>query len=78
MTGLALGGAGMFAVMYATQAILPVLGRDFGVSPSRAGLMTGRYQQRFGHEFNPENTVEALEGFGLSLEERTLPECRPS
>src|SRR5215212_8394250 len=22
-------------------------------SPTRAGLMTGRYQQRFGHEFNP-------------------------
>src|SRR5438067_695461 len=24
-------------------------------SPTRAGLMTGRYQQRFGHEFNPGN-----------------------
>ena len=22
-------------------------------SPTRAGLLTGRYQQRFGHEFNP-------------------------
>ena len=22
-------------------------------SPSRSGLMTGRYQQRYGHEFNP-------------------------
>src|SRR6266705_3125054 len=22
-------------------------------SPSRAGLLTGRYQTRFGHEFNP-------------------------
>src|SRR5262245_3644754 len=22
-------------------------------SPTRAGLSTGRYQQRFGHEFNP-------------------------
>src|SRR5438309_7079001 len=22
-------------------------------SPTRAGLMTGRYQNRFGHEFNP-------------------------
>lgn len=22
-------------------------------SPTRAGLITGRYQQRFGHEFNP-------------------------
>ena len=26
-------------------------------SPTRAGLMTGRYQQRFGHEFNPGNGV---------------------
>src|SRR3954462_3077419 len=22
-------------------------------SPTRAGLLTGRYQERFGHEFNP-------------------------
>lgn len=28
----------MFAVMYSTQAILPELGREFGVSPARAGL----------------------------------------
>lgn len=38
MAGLLLGGAGMFAAMYSTQAILPVLGHDFGVSPARAGL----------------------------------------
>jgi YNFM family putative membrane transporter len=38
MAGLLLGGAGMFAAMYSTQAILPVLGQEFGVSPSRAGL----------------------------------------
>jgi len=39
-------------------------------SPTRAGLLTGRYQQRFGHEFNP----EGLEGdrFGLPLSETTL------
>lgn len=41
-------------------------------SPTRAGFLTGRYQQRFGHEFNPggpgnNNT------FGLSLDETTLP-----
>src|SRR5580765_2384546 len=24
-------------------------------SPTRAGLLTGRYQTRFGHEFNPGN-----------------------
>ena len=33
-----LGAAGMFATMYSTQAILPELSRDFGVSPSQAGL----------------------------------------
>ena len=35
-------------------------------SPSRAGLMTGRYQQRFGHERNiPPGYMDG----GLSLEE---------
>lgn len=43
--------------------------------PSRAGLMTGRYQQRFGHEFNGPGNPEP--GFvkadmGLAREERTL------
>ena len=43
--------------------------------PSRAGLMTGRYQQRFGHEFNGPGKPEP--GFvqadmGLAREERTL------
>lgn len=39
-------------------------------SPTRAGLMTGRYQQRFGHEFNlgPDPTGEV----GLPLSEKTL------
>jgi arylsulfatase A-like enzyme len=37
-------------------------------SPTRAGLMTGRYQTRFGHEFN-----SAASGpRGLSLEETTI------
>lgn len=35
-------------------------------SPTRAGLMTGRYQQRFGHEFNPTGTQ------GLPLTETTI------
>lgn len=35
-------------------------------SPSRAGLMTGRYQTRFGHEFNPNGP------HGLPLNETTL------
>jgi arylsulfatase A-like enzyme len=39
-------------------------------SPTRAGLMTGRYQQRFGHEFNP--GPNAPENFGLSRKETTL------
>ncbi len=41
-------------------------------SPTRAGLLTGRYQQRFGHEFNPGPAGEEAENFGLSLKERTL------
>ena len=36
-------------------------------SPTRAGLLTGRYQQRFGHEFNPSEPNE-----GLPLSEVTL------
>ncbi len=41
-------------------------------SPTRAGLLTGRYQQRFGHEFNPGSTPE--ENFGLPLDQLTLPQ----
>ena len=41
-------------------------------SPTRAGLLTGRYQQRFGHEFNP-GPVPGGE-FGLPLTETTLPD----
>jgi len=42
-------------------------------SPTRAGLLTGRYQQRFGHEFNPPgpNATNRI-GFGLPLEEKTV------
>jgi len=43
-------------------------------SPTRAGLMTGRYQQRFGHEFNPGPPTVADDIFGLSLKEVTLAE----
>jgi len=36
-------------------------------SPTRAGLLTGRYQTRFGHEFNPGGA-----GSGLPLTEQTI------
>jgi arylsulfatase A-like enzyme len=36
-------------------------------SPTRAGLLTGRYQQRFGHEFNPGGGSQ-----GLPLSETTI------
>lgn len=43
-------------------------------SPTRAGLLTGRYQQRFGHEFNPAADPETQARFGLPLNQTTLPE----
>lgn len=36
-------------------------------SPTRAALLTGRYQQRFGHEFNPAGNAQ-----GLPLSQSTL------
>lgn len=41
-------------------------------SPTRAGLLTGRYQQRFGHEFNPGPPTAENTKVGLSLAETTL------
>jgi arylsulfatase A-like enzyme len=42
-------------------------------SPSRAGIMTGRYQQRFGHEFNPGPAPQGIQDHvGLPLHEITL------
>ncbi len=43
-------------------------------SPTRAGLMTGRYQQRFGHETNPGPINQAQPDFGLPLDEPTIAE----
>ena len=42
-------------------------------SPTRAGLLTGRYQQRFGHEKNPRYDPDD-HAEGLPLSERLLPE----
>jgi arylsulfatase A-like enzyme len=39
-------------------------------SPSRAGFLTGRYQTRFGHEFNPHVGEESK--LGLPLNQRTI------
>ena len=41
-------------------------------SPTRAALMSGRYQQRFGHEFNPGPVQLADKKFGLPLTETTM------
>jgi|SRR5262245_23495625 len=40
-------------------------------SPTRAGLLTGRYQTRFGHEFN-EGANVSRDLFGLPLTEKTI------
>ena len=41
-------------------------------SPSRAGLLTGKYGTRFGHEFNPTGAKNEEPGFGLPLTQKTL------
>jgi arylsulfatase A-like enzyme len=41
-------------------------------SPTRAGILTGRYQHRFGHENNPAWLPESTTA-GLSLKETTFP-----
>jgi arylsulfatase A-like enzyme len=43
-------------------------------APTRAGLMTGRYQQRFGFETNPGPEQYADDKFGLPLDQPTLAE----
>ncbi len=43
-------------------------------SPTRAGLLTGRYQNRFGHETNPGPIPPQAQEAGLPLTEITLPQ----
>jgi arylsulfatase A-like enzyme len=43
-------------------------------SPTRAGLLTGRYQQRFGHETNPGPQEAADSAFGLPVSETLMPQ----
>lgn len=41
-------------------------------SPCRAGLLTGRYPTRFGHEFNEGGPTGMNNRFGLPVEEKTI------
>jgi arylsulfatase A-like enzyme len=41
-------------------------------SPCRAGLMTGKYPTRFGHEFNEGGPTGMNNGFGLPVEQKTI------
>ncbi len=41
-------------------------------SPCRAGLLTGKYPTRFGHEFNDGGAVGKNNGFGLPVEQKTI------
>ena len=41
-------------------------------SPSRAGLLTGKYGTRFVHEFNPTGAKNEEPGFGLPLSQKTI------
>jgi arylsulfatase A-like enzyme len=44
-------------------------------SPSRAGLLTGSYGTRFGHEFNPTGAKNEDPGMGLPLKQKTMAEA---
>ena len=46
-------------------------------SPSRAGFLTGRYQQRYGHEFNLSGKTESA-GLGLPTDAVTIAEIAKS
>jgi arylsulfatase A-like enzyme len=46
-------------------------------SPTRAGLVTGRYQQRFGHEHNPGKELDR-KNWGLPLDQKTIADYMKS
>ena len=43
-------------------------------SPSRAGILTGKYQTRFGYENNPIGAKNDDPGYGLPTNQKTMPE----
>src|SRR5699024_7087073 len=43
-------------------------------APTRAALLTGRYQQRFGLEFNPGTRARSPADYGLPADQPTLAE----
>ena len=47
-------------------------------SPSRAGILTGRFGTRFGHEFNPTGAKNEDPEKGLPLKEKTLADALTS
>ena len=44
-------------------------------SPTRAGLISGRYQERHGHDYNPDGNYNDGPEVGLSLDESTLADA---
>ena len=82
MAGLLVGAAGMFATMYSTQAILPRLGEDFGVSLRGTalaynGVIPGGMLVPIPRGFKFKGSVPGGgAAFGTPSERHTVPWCR--